>query len=183
MYYDIYVLSSLMNSPRHGYDIKKNLIDKFSACKNMSNNTLYPVLKKFEKDGYITKKVEIQEGKPNKFIYYITDAGKKYFIKRLYDYPSSLSDDREEFSIRMAYFHLLNFETRKKILDLRINFLKSALSISKKIENEEHCIFDAKVERLKKYQEDILNLDLKLAENFYNKINEPCLTPKELLPK
>jgi DNA-binding PadR family transcriptional regulator len=55
MYFDIYILSYLMESPHYGYEIKKKLADSVGACASISNNTLYPILRKYEKMGAATK--------------------------------------------------------------------------------------------------------------------------------
>ena len=41
---------------------------------------IYPTLRQLENEGKIKKEVVMQEGKPNKKMYFITDEGVKNFI-------------------------------------------------------------------------------------------------------
>lgn len=61
---------------------------------------IYPTLRKLEKDGKILKEVVIQEGRPNKNIYAITESGKEEFD----DYLQSEIDDetfKSDFLMRL----------------------------------------------------------------------------------
>ncbi|MDQ7095437.1 helix-turn-helix transcriptional regulator [Desulfosporosinus sp. PR] len=48
MCYDIFILGCLMDGPHHGYNIKKLLSERFSACTTINNNTLYSLLRRYE---------------------------------------------------------------------------------------------------------------------------------------
>lgn len=72
-----------MNSDASGYDIKRTLEQVFSYFYNASYGTIYPTLGKMEKQGLIAKESIIQEGKPNKNVYTITEQGKAAFLSYL----------------------------------------------------------------------------------------------------
>ena len=68
---DICVLSSLQENPSYGYKIIKDV----SSCIEISESTLYPILKRLESnDCVVSNKVE-HNGRLRKY-YSITDAGK-----------------------------------------------------------------------------------------------------------
>ena len=77
------LLGMLSMSPMSGYDIKK--LTDFSISHFWSENFghFYPVLKKMEADGLVTKKVEEKSGKPSRNIYSITHAGSEELVNWL----------------------------------------------------------------------------------------------------
>ena len=72
-----YALLGLLSlGPMSGYDIKKFTDISISYFWNENFGHIYPVLKKMEEDGLVTKRVEATEGRPNRNVYSITDSGK-----------------------------------------------------------------------------------------------------------
>ncbi len=78
------ILGLLMHHSLSGYDIKHKMETILSYFNNASFGTIYPTLSKMEKDGLITKESVIQEGRPNKNLYSITEEGKLQFKKYMY---------------------------------------------------------------------------------------------------
>lgn len=68
------VLSLLAEKPRHGYEIIKELEERFGGTYSPSPGTVYPTLSLLEDMGYATARTE--EG--NRKVYEITDEGRKY---------------------------------------------------------------------------------------------------------
>jgi len=65
-----------------GYEIKKLCIEgRFQHFVETSFGSIYPALSKLEKDGSVTCQTQAQDGKPDRKIYSITDAGRIEFIK------------------------------------------------------------------------------------------------------
>jgi len=96
------ILGILMESDASGYEIKKKLEKVFSYFYNASYGTIYPTLKKMENDGLITKQNIVQEGKPNKNIYTITEKGRQSFYRYL---ESDIQDVeiKSDFMIRLFF--------------------------------------------------------------------------------
>ncbi len=69
---DICVLSSLMYGPSYGYKIIKDISDKIE----ISESTLYPILKRLEQNKYVLVKTEEYQGRLRKY-YHITEEGIK----------------------------------------------------------------------------------------------------------
>ncbi len=68
------ILSLLAEKPRHGYEIIKELEDRFAGAYSPSPGTVYPTLSLLEDLGYARSRVE--EG--NRKVFEITDEGRKY---------------------------------------------------------------------------------------------------------
>lgn len=167
MYYDIYILGYLLSGPSCGYDIKKSLVEKFDACTTINNNTLYPILKKYEKMGAIVKKIQVQKKKPTKYMYEITNKGKEIFIEILNDYPESMVKNRDEYIMRLYYFNFLDKHSREKILNLREDFLQKA--INRISTSNSDCT------ELNKFHLNLLESELELINQMRKRIDEPCI--------
>lgn len=68
------VLNLLAEKPRHGYEIIRELEDRFGGAYSPSPGTVYPTLSLLEDLGYARARAE--EG--NRKVYEITDEGRKY---------------------------------------------------------------------------------------------------------
>ena len=69
------ILTLLDKQPMHGYQIITSIRRQYRVYYGPS--TIYPLLYKLEKEGYIKGEWEINGGRPRK-IYALTDQGKKY---------------------------------------------------------------------------------------------------------
>ena len=106
------LLGMLLEKPMSGYDIKQYIEINFPFFFVASYGTIYPTLNKMEKEGYITKELQIQEGKPNKNVYSITEKGKEAFYMYM-DSPVEPLTIRFDFIMRMHFGH---HAERQKIL-------------------------------------------------------------------
>jgi DNA-binding PadR family transcriptional regulator len=85
----LYLLKLLDESPRHGYDVIRELEDRFMGLYSPSAGTVYPRLARLEAEGLVTH--EVQEGRK---VYQITDAGRLELAER----QSDLDDLEQEIS-------------------------------------------------------------------------------------
>jgi DNA-binding PadR family transcriptional regulator len=69
------ILAILANSPHSGYDISKRFEETVSCYWQASQQQIYRELGKMEHQGWVAFEKVPQEGKPDKKIYRITDAG------------------------------------------------------------------------------------------------------------
>ena len=67
----LYLLKLLDESPRHGYDVIRELEDRFMGLYSPSAGTVYPRLSRLEAEGLVSH--EVQEGRK---VYSITDTGR-----------------------------------------------------------------------------------------------------------
>jgi PadR family transcriptional regulator, regulatory protein PadR len=72
------VLMALSDGPKHGYEVAKFIEAKSNGFFRMPFGTLYPVLHRLEKDGFIAGEIEETDSEREKKIYRLTPAGKKH---------------------------------------------------------------------------------------------------------
>jgi DNA-binding PadR family transcriptional regulator len=186
MYYDIYILSSLMQEPMYGYQIRKNLQHVFSACTRISNNSLYPLLKKFKESGYITQSEEAQVGKPTRIVYSITRAGKEFFLLSLNTINDAVRYNRDDFFMRLLYFHLIRPPVRKLILNNRLEYLLGCMETAKKVPMPEKKkdpskgIYEPRSGECSLFFLGFLQSEMDLIRSYIKRIDEPCLIPRNL---
>lgn len=115
------MLSVLRAGPVHGYELKRRV--QRTTLTSLSNNSLYPILRRFEETGAVTKSVEEQEGKPDRKVYTITDAGRALLTDLISTLPAKLATSEEEFLARVSFFHELTAPQRLAILAARASVL------------------------------------------------------------
>lgn len=112
------ILGLLKDRPMHGYELRQALervVGHFSA---VSWGSLYPMLKKLEERGYLTRIAEPQENRPERIVYQISTAGEQRLIDLLTTSVASSEPVRHNnFLIKVAFFHFLNRSQRLQLLE------------------------------------------------------------------
>ncbi len=124
MVVEIFALSILRTGPVHGYELKRRV--QRPSLTALSNNSLYPMLRRFEVDGLVTRSTEAQEGKPARNVYAITDAGRERLRSLLWSLPPELASSDEEFLVRVSFFHEIPEENQRAIIAAREAVLAAA---------------------------------------------------------
>lgn len=122
---EIIMLSVLRAGPVHGYELKRRV--QRTTLSALSNNSLYPILKRFEDRGIVTSTREAQDGKPDRTVYTITDAGRQLLTDLISTLPAKLAANDEEFLARVSFFHELQPAQRLEILAARAVVLDAAI--------------------------------------------------------
>ena len=87
---DVCVLAVLRREPSYGYKI----IGGVSACIEMSESTLYPILRRLESNGFVTTYTQEHSGRVRKY-YQLTETGQQRIdafldewaeVKRIYSF-------------------------------------------------------------------------------------------------
>jgi DNA-binding PadR family transcriptional regulator len=123
---DIFILSVLRAGPVHGYELKRRV--QRPTLATLSNNSLYPMLRRFESEGIVTSIVEEQDGKPARKIYAITEAGRQHLGALISTLPAELAANDEEFLVRFSFFNEISAEQRLAILGARSAVLDAAIA-------------------------------------------------------
>ena len=116
------ILGSLLLGPAHGYEIKRRIGETFGVLyPNLSHSVLYPRLAQFEKEGFITGKVEPQRDAPSRNVYRLTEAGFKQ-IKVLTATPVRLAGSpsgtyADELAVHIVFFSLITKEERCRVIE------------------------------------------------------------------
>ncbi|WP_439382727.1 PadR family transcriptional regulator [Amycolatopsis lexingtonensis] len=117
MWIEILLLSKLAREPMHGYELRKAV--EASTGHTLSNNSLYPTLRRFVDAGAVSRSAEEQEAKPPRHVYTITDVGRELLHDLLADFPPELGLSQEEFLARVGNFGWLRPEERARVLEVR----------------------------------------------------------------
>ncbi len=83
------ILGFLSYGPMTGYDLAKAFEASLEFFWHAQNSQIYLELKSLEKKGYVTGEVSPQEGRPNKKVFSITDAGRTAFLRWLAQPPGA----------------------------------------------------------------------------------------------
>ena len=76
----LYLLTALADGPKHGYEIIRDLEERFGGLYSPSAGTIYPRLARLEDEGLV-----VREDEGRKAVYRITDAGRAELSDRAGD--------------------------------------------------------------------------------------------------
>src|SRR4051812_48329426 len=124
---ELAILGLLKERSMHGYQLSKRLTDTLGAFWKVSYGSLYPALKRLEKEGAVEPVFDRDDVGRRKNVYRITAKGEALFAELLQEAaPESWEDNR--FRVRLAFFRYLKPETRLRLLEKRRAYLEDRLS-------------------------------------------------------
>lgn len=100
-------LSILFDGEASGYDIRRMCTaGNFAYFVEASFGSIYPALARLEVEGLVSSRTEQQDGKPDRKVYTITEAGRSAFAEEL---SSPLGEDmfRSPFLLFARFAHIL----------------------------------------------------------------------------
>ena len=117
---ELAVLGLLLESPMHGYELRKRLTGLLGAFRAFSYGSLYPALRRMQADGLIAE--DAAPGTPvlrrARRVYQLTEAGRRRFTELVVDTgPQNYTDDG--FGVHLAFFNRTPAEARRRILEGR----------------------------------------------------------------
>lgn len=115
---DLIILANLVDGPKHGYALKKQAGVAF-AQSELHNNLVYPLLRRFTSQGWVTKRSAPGERGQTRQQYALTPAGRHALMERLIAFDEKEAQSSEEFLLRVGLFDLLQPAARERILDAR----------------------------------------------------------------
>ena len=121
---DLLLLANLLAGPQHGYALKKQ-VSLFSGKREMHNNLVYPLLRRFVANKWVTKKTVPGERGQNRQQYAITSLGRQSLMDRLRSFSEQDARSEDAFRVRVGFFSMLSGEDREKILGTREVALRS----------------------------------------------------------
>jgi DNA-binding PadR family transcriptional regulator len=125
MHVDMLILAALLSRPMHGYEIKKIYDQALGGLVTLNHNQLYPALRRFEEIGAVRREAIEQQGRPDRYIYHLTDHGLAELREMLCNFPCAIALNDIEFYVRFALFGFLEPEDRVKILQTRMQALQA----------------------------------------------------------
>ncbi|NOU96413.1 PadR family transcriptional regulator [Paenibacillus sp. LMG 31456] len=103
------ILGMLMERSLSGYEIKQLFEELFSYFYSSSYGTIYPMLHRMEKEELLTKENVLQDGKPNKNVYTITENGRKQFSSYL-ESPLEADSLKSDFLMRLYFGKFVGYD-------------------------------------------------------------------------
>lgn len=133
---ELLILIQIEMAPKYGYEIKKEIQKDIGYLTDVNHNMLYPTLRRFTEQGFITKKTIEQDARPNQNVYEITEAGKTKITDLINEFSEKQAKHQIEFLIRVSLFQRISEENQLRILNMRKKELESLWSDLKKREDQ-----------------------------------------------
>jgi DNA-binding PadR family transcriptional regulator len=125
---ELAILGLLKERSMHGYQLSKRLTDSLGGLWRVSYGSLYPSLKRLERQGAVERVFDNQEVGRRKNVYRITERGEELFRELLEEAGPEATGEDNRFRVRMAFFKYLSPEIRIRLLERRRAFLEERLS-------------------------------------------------------
>jgi DNA-binding PadR family transcriptional regulator len=146
---ELAILGLLKERSMHGYQLKKSLSDALGPFWQVSYGSLYPALKRLQRQGAVEMVFPKEEVRRRKNVYRLTGEGERHFAELAQSAEGNL--DENGFRVRMAFFRHLKPEARIGVMERRKAFLTDRL--------------DALKARLARYTERVDNYTLSLMRH------------------
>ncbi len=125
---ELAILGLLKERSMHGYQLSKRLTDTLGGFWRVSYGSLYPTLRRLEREGAVERVFGEQEVGRRKNVYRITDHGEALFQQLLVEAGAESSSEDNRFRVRLAFFKYLAPDTRIRLLEKRRAYLEERLS-------------------------------------------------------
>jgi DNA-binding PadR family transcriptional regulator len=120
---ELAILGLLKEQAMHGYQLKKRLADTLGSFWQVSYGSLYPALKRLQRQEAVEMIFPKEEVGRRKNVYRISPKGEELFAEMLERAGADASEDNG-FSVRLAFFQYLKPETRIRLLERRRSYLE-----------------------------------------------------------
>jgi DNA-binding PadR family transcriptional regulator len=154
---ELAILGLLKERAMHGYQLKKRLADTLGSFWQVSYGSLYPALKRLQREGAVEMIFPREQVGRRKNVYRITDQGESLFAELLERAGQEATED-SGFSVRFAFFRYLKPETRIRLLERRRAFLEGRWSNVK-------ASLQSYKEHIDSYTQSLMNHELAATES------------------
>ncbi len=124
---ELAILGLLKQQPMHGYQLSRELGGSLGGFWRVSYGSLYPTLRRLERDGFVSPVPGDSTGGRRKTVFGITEQGERAFLELLQESPNDSSTEDTRFRVRLAFFRYLPPETRIRLLERRRAYLTERL--------------------------------------------------------
>lgn len=128
-------LGALCLGDETGYDIKKRFEEGFGHFLDVAPSGIYRALSELETAGSVVSERVVQEGRPNKKVYRLTEQGQQEFVQAMIASPAR-HRVRSEFLFVLIFAHMLPREVVDGAIDRQIAELDDL------IERTEACMHE-----------------------------------------
>jgi DNA-binding PadR family transcriptional regulator len=122
---ELAILGLLKERSMHGYQLKKRLSESLGPFWPVSYGSLYPALKRLQRQGSVENVFPRAEVGRRKNVYRITEDGERLFAQMV-ESPDPGTDDNS-FRVRLTFFRHLKPETRIGVMERRRAILTERL--------------------------------------------------------
>lgn len=112
---DLFLLATLLGGPQHGYALKKQ-VGLITGQREMHNNLVYPLLRRFGENGWISKRSAAGQRGQTREVYALTRKGKQELLRRLGQFTNKEAASESAFRLRVGLFGVLDSDTQERIV-------------------------------------------------------------------
>lgn len=101
------LLGLLQAGPRHGYELKQAFEDVLAGTWEVNPGQIYTTLARLERDGLVANELVAQDGRPDKKVFRLTEAGRAELNNW---FETTLSDQwpRDEFLVKLLIYRIVH---------------------------------------------------------------------------
>ena len=132
-------LGMLTDGEASGYDLKKEFESSFGHFFAAGYGSIYPALNGLARDGLVECRHIPQEGRPDRKVYKITEAGREHLLAAL-ENPCPSHKVRSEFLATMCFSHLMSREQIETVIENRVKEMSDYLRLFEEFEAD--CMED-----------------------------------------
>jgi DNA-binding PadR family transcriptional regulator len=120
---DLLLLSMMLDGPKYGYQLKREA--GWIMGQALHNNLVYPSLRRFLEEGWVSKKAVPGERGQTRQQYVLSAEGRRHLFERLSEFGEADASSEGAFHLRVGLFPALKPEIRENILGRREAWLQS----------------------------------------------------------
>ena len=113
---ELFILGELMEEPQSGYDLRNAMQVSLGHHRKISYGVIYPLLEKFENEGFLDTNNIVSDGK-NKKVATITEKGKKRFFELMKMPVSNGAHNTDIYLIKLDVMQHLDLDEQIQLLD------------------------------------------------------------------
>lgn len=173
-----YIILGLLGArPMSGYDIKRAFDRSLATYWNAGNSQIYTTLKGLAARGLVASELVPQDGKPDRRVYQLTDAGRAHldaWLRR----PVPVRFTKDEFLTKLFFCGQASDETALRHLEEHLRILREQLADMERVLRE---YGDRPTRRprlleyqmlVREYKESLLKADLATTERAVERVRE-----------
>lgn len=121
------VLGLLVPGPRHGYQLYQDYERHFLPIWKVGRSKFYAALATLHDSGHLAVQTELQDDRPPRKIYHLTDTGRSRFQTWLYQPVTPMRAIRVEFLAKLQFLVLLQVPDAIQIIDAQIDACEAVI--------------------------------------------------------
>ncbi|MEN6370183.1 MAG: PadR family transcriptional regulator [Thermotogota bacterium] len=121
-------LGFLVEAPRHGYDLRRDLVEGLGELWHVALSQLYSVLHRLVEQGWAEVEVEPQEDRPSRQMYSVTREGCRAFWEWTCSPVTHPRDLRVVFLAKVYFLRKLRPEAVGSLIDVQRSKLSEAVA-------------------------------------------------------